>query len=83
MRSTPVLVAAAALVVAAVAGGPALAAVAAPVPAAASTAVSAAARSTTPVRFAPGATAAAVQGHLAAGGSRTYALDLRAEQVLE
>ncbi|TXR57149.1 hypothetical protein [Quadrisphaera setariae] len=83
MRSTPVLVVAAALVAATVAGGPALAAVAAPVPAAASTAVSAAARSTTPVRFAPGATAAAVRGHLAAGSSRTYALDLRAEQVLE
>lgn len=78
MRSTPVL-AAAALVVAAVSGGPALAAVAAPAPAAAS----AAAAPATSVRFVPGATSTQVQGRLAAGASRTYALDLRAEQVLE
>lgn len=76
---TPTVLAAAALAVATGVGGPALAAVAAPAPVVAS----AAARSATEVRFAPGATSAAVQGRLSAGGSRTYAFDLRAEQVLE
>ncbi|MBC3763027.1 hypothetical protein ACUN7V_00350 [Quadrisphaera oryzae] len=89
MRTTPVLatpVLAAALVAAAALGGPALAAVAAPAPVVAgatTSATSATSATATAVRFAPGATGAAVQGRLAAGGARTYALDLRAEQLLE
>lgn len=82
MRTTPVLAAAAVLVAAGAVTGPALAAVAAPAPVVAS-ATASATRSATEVHFAPGATSAAVQGRLSAGGSRTYALDLRAEQVLE
>jgi hypothetical protein len=84
VRPAPVLSATAALAVAAALGGPALAATAAPSLVVAAVATAASARSSaTPVRFAPGATSTQVEGRLAAGGSRTYALDLRAEQVLD